>query len=235
MKHVLGVAAALLTVLLFQADAKAHGGTLDRNGGHHNRESRAYHCHRAPCVMQLAQTDAAIQDAEAAHRPYTRLYNRDDWPHWIDADGDCQDTRAEILIQRTQSAVQFKDARRCHVVGGKWVDAYAGKTYTASSQLEIDHIVPLRWAHGHGADKWTRAKRQHFANDRANLQIVGKTLNRSKGAKGPEEWMPPRQQYRCQYVSTFDTLVTRYGLRYVAAEKRVIGRMLSACRTRQGE
>jgi hypothetical protein len=33
----------------------AHGGGLDRNGGHYNRKTGVYHCHRCPCGCEQRQ------------------------------------------------------------------------------------------------------------------------------------------------------------------------------------
>ena len=42
-------------------------------------------------------------------------YNRDDWPHWIYADMDCQDTRQEVLIEESVGLIAFTDAYQCRV------------------------------------------------------------------------------------------------------------------------
>lgn len=40
---------AIGLLLLVPMGALAHGGGLDRNGGHYNRKTGVYHCHREPC------------------------------------------------------------------------------------------------------------------------------------------------------------------------------------------
>lgn len=77
----------LLIVGFISQLAFAHGGGLDSNGGHNNRMTGEYHCHREPCLSFRKQTDDATQDAEQGGYSFSTLYNRDDWNHWIDADG----------------------------------------------------------------------------------------------------------------------------------------------------
>jgi hypothetical protein len=40
-------------------------------------------------------------------------YNRDDWKHWIDHDGDCLDTRHELLLRESLTSVTFKVNNTC--------------------------------------------------------------------------------------------------------------------------
>lgn len=173
--------------------------------------------------------DAAEKEAIAQGREFVSLYDREDWRHWIDSDGDCQNTRHELLLATSNLPVKFKTAKECNVVLGEWLDPYSGERFFDSKSLDLDHIVPLKFAHGHGGDKWTAARKQAFANDVDNLLLVKASLNRQKGAKSPAEWMPPNQSYRCEYVRRFNTIMVKYDLSYVPSEERIIERMLNAC------
>ena len=174
--------------------------------------------------------DKAEQEANEEGRNFVLLYNRSDWPHWIDSDSDCQNTRHELLIATSKKPIEFKTENECNVLTGEWFDLYSGETFTNSKDLDLDHVVPLKFAHGHGGDKWSRERKQAFANDRDNLLLVQASLNRQKGAKGPTEWMPPNQSYRCDYLAHFNKVVDKYNLKFIPSEKRIVNRMIDACK-----
>ena len=104
------------------------------------------------CLTALSILMIAAGDAVAG----SSKYNRKDWPHWIDADRDCQNTRAEILIHDSVGPVKFKRNKGCNVSWGKWIGPYTGKTFTKASDIDIDHIVPLSHAHKTGGANWSR-------------------------------------------------------------------------------
>jgi hypothetical protein len=175
------------------------------------------------------QVDNATNEAIDEGRAFVTLYDRSDWPHWLDVDKDCQNTRHEILIQTSNKAVEFKTDSKCNVLSGEWYDPYSGDKLTMSKDLDLDHIVPLKFAHGHGADNWSRERKAMFANDVDNLILAKASLNRQKGAKGLDEWLPPNQSYRCEYISRFNSVMAQYELSYIPSEKRIINRMVRAC------
>ena len=72
----------LFLVFIYSSNASAHGGGLDSNGGHNNRKTGEYHCHREPCLSTHGQVQSATK--EAARSSYSTLYDRDDWGGWID-------------------------------------------------------------------------------------------------------------------------------------------------------
>ena len=206
-----------MLLALYAATTSAHGGGLDSSGGHNNRKTGGYHCHREPCISAHQQVQSATKEAALTGRSYSKLYNRDDWGGWIDEDGDCQNTRAEILIRDSQTDVSLDG---CKVVSGLWNLPYWGGTATQASQMDIDHIIPLKWAHGHGGDRWSGGRKRAFANDPDNLLATYYSANRSKGAKGPDEWMPAIN--KCSYAQKWQRLIDKYGLAATAQELEVI-------------
>jgi hypothetical protein len=175
------------------------------------------------------QIDNATNEAINEGRAFVSLYNRSDWPHWLDDDKDCQNTRHEILIQASTKPVEFKTDNECNVLTGEWYDPYSGETFTTSKELDLDHIVPLKFAHGHGADNWSRERKAIFANDLDNLILAKASLNRQKGAKGPTEWLPPNFPYRCEYIARFNAVMAKYELSYISSAQRIVNRMVEAC------
>ena len=71
-------------------------------------------------------------------------YDRKQFGTWIDADGDCQNTRHEVLTEESLIPVTFKTSRQCFVKSGQWLDPYTGRVFTNPSLLDVDHVVPTQ-------------------------------------------------------------------------------------------
>ena len=138
-------------------------------------------------------------------------YNREEFGSWIDVDGDCQNTRHEVLIIQSNVSPRLSN-NGCSVTSGQWNDPYSGKRFSDPKKLDIDHVVPLKWAYESGAAQWPAAKKRAFANDFSNLLAVSSSLNRQKGADSPFDWMPPNPAYRCDYVILFYKIARQYDL-----------------------
>ena len=136
--------------------------------------------------------------------------------------------RTAVLRHWLPINVRFADGSRCRVVSGRWISPFTGKVIQNSSEIDIDHVVPLKWAWKRGAKGWTQAKRERFANDMVNLSPVELSLNRSKGAQGPDEWLPPSGQ--CGYVARFVRIVKQYDLKPTKPETRWLKAFLERCR-----
>ena len=163
-------------------------------------------------ISGLLQTPAQAETLQlTVAEDKTTGYNRSAFKHWIDADKDGCDTRAEVLIE--EAIVKPKIGLKCKLTGGKWVSAYDGKTITNPSQLDVDHMVPLAEAWRSGAWKWTAAQRQAYANDLENseaLIAVTLTTNRSKGDKDPTLWTPAK--IYCEYLNSWIKIKSQYNL-----------------------
>jgi hypothetical protein len=154
-------------------------------------------------------------------------YNRDLFPHWITQSGACN-TR-ETVLKRDGTNVVTDSA--CASTSGSWYSVYDGATWTAASDLDIDHLVPLAEAWDSGADGWTTSRRQAFANDLTRPQLIAVTdnVNQAKGDQDPATWMPSRTAYRCTYVRAWVQVKYYYDLSVDTAEKNALTNYLASC------
>lgn len=199
----------LCFILLFSINGYCHPGGLDKSGGHTHKSTGEYHCHRDPCSSQWKQSEKALQEAVTQKREFSLVYRREDWKHWSDFDSDCMNTRHEILLEQAVGPVKLSPDG-CYVSKGVWNDPYSGKTFYRASDLDIDHVVAISWAHRRGGDKWSPRQKELFANDPVNLLAVDDGLNKQKSDKGPSEWMPPNISYHCKYLNHWEKVLKKY-------------------------
>ena len=159
-------------------------------------------------------------------------YDRGDWRHWIDEDGDCQDARQEVLVAESLPSVTFETDRGCRVATGRWFGAFTGVYVEEPGDLDIDHLVPLKNAHLSGGWAWSSERKEQYANylgEENHLIAVTAGANRSKGAKGPEEWSPPEVDYLCRYATDWTEVKARWELTMTKIESEIVMDMLGTC------
>lgn len=182
-------------------------------------------------------------------------YSRREWKHWTSNDGrKCWNTRNEILHRdAVPGTVKYVDKfikeaayeNACAIGSpkedkgelrlntdnsGKWICPYSGIEITNSTEIDIDHIIPLSYAAKAGGQSWSAEKKEAFANDPDNLLATSAKENRSKGDKGPSEYMPPLRAYRCNYAKAFGVLVHKYNLNISESDLDEIQKTLKACK-----
>ena len=156
-------------------------------------------------------------------------YVRSKFTLWIDADHDGCDTRDVVLI--AEAIKKPHVGAGCALTGGRWVSKYDGVSVTNPSGFDIDHLVPLNETWQSGAWAWNAATRKAYANDLgyATLIAVSAHANRSKGDQEPQDWMPARRAYACDYVSRWVAVKWRWHLAVNARERSYLGHELASC------
>jgi hypothetical protein len=175
-------------------------------------------------------TALSILATIAVQNEYKTGYSRSLFKHWIDANGNGCDTREEVLIAESQSKPQV-DAYGCKVIEGDWLSPYDNVMHTNPSDLDIDHMVPLKEAWDSGAWNWTAAQRQTFANDLSDpraLIAVTAGQNRSKSDRDPSNWIPPQKSYVCTYLSEWVAIKAKWKLSMDQSEFGRIKNLLTA-------
>lgn len=181
-------------------------------------------------VVGTNPTALSILSTIAVQNEYKIGYSRSLFKHWIDANGNGCDTREEVLIAESQSKAQV-DAYGCKVIEGDWFSLYDNVIHTNPSDLDIDHMIPLKEAWDSGAWNWTAAQRQTFANDLSDsraLIAVTAGQNRSKSDRDPSNWIPPQKSYICTYLSEWVAIKARWNLSMDQSEFGRIKNLLTA-------
>lgn len=146
---------------------------------------------------------------------YGKDYKREYFKHWSDLDDNGLDSRQDALI--IQSVASKNDIHMVvvgdnRVVDGIWVCPYTGEIVYNPLDLDIDHIIPLKYAWEHGAENWNSIQREMFANDPENLLVTRDYINQAKGALAPDKWLPPNISYHKSYITKFISLCKEYNL-----------------------
>ena len=167
----------------------------------------------------------AISDLPVAAENRTG-YDRELFEHWIDADGDGCSSRYEVLIEEADEAPTVGSG--CSLTGGRWYSYYDGASWTATGDIDIDHMVPLAEAWDSGAHSWSATERRDYANDLGfygSLAGVTDNVNQTKSDADPAEWMPDLEH--CRYLKEYVSVKIRWGLSVDSTEKSALTSLTS--------
>ncbi|HEX4813237.1 MAG TPA: HNH endonuclease family protein [Nonomuraea sp.] len=203
-------------------------------GGLETRLDSPQAAERDPAAVSDAREKLA--DLAVKGRAPKTGFDRDEFgPAWADVDRNGCDTRNDILKRDLADETFKADTHDCIVLTGTLKDPYSGKTIEfkrgqdTSTDVQIDHVIPLSDAWQKGAQQWSATKRKEFANDPLNLLAVDGPLNGQKSDSDAATWLPPRKAYRCTYIARQIDVKAKYGLWVTAAEKDAMESILADC------
>lgn len=182
-------------------------------------------------AAELASASDQLQALTVAKLSHDGTYERTAFgQRWADVDRNGCDQRNDAL-RAGATEVTFKPGTHdCVVLEATIEDPYSGITIRfikGENTVDIDHIVPLSRAWQQGAAQWPEERREEFANTSENLLAVDASANRSKGDKGPEEWMP--EVGRCAYVARWIDIKTEFDLTVSTEERAALEGELTTC------
>jgi hypothetical protein len=180
-----------------------------------------------PGVPTAASATSELATLTVAAWTHTTTYDRSLFPTWDTISGTC-DTR-ETVLKRDGTSVVVNSA--CTATSGSWKSPYDGATWTAASDVDIDHMVTLKNAWESGAWAWTTTKRESFANDLSDPQLwaVTDNVNESKGDRSPDAWKPPLTSFYCTYAEAWVKVKYVWALTVTSAEESALASMLGSC------
>jgi Protein of unknown function (DUF1524) len=191
----------------------------------------------APTPPTAPRAREMLQEIDVAPAGSMAGYSREAFPHWAadgtefgweESEGSC-DVRDDALI-RDGSGVEVDED--CSLTAGEWLDPFTGATLTDPGDVDIDHLVPLANAWRSGAGEWDGEQRETYANDPVVLLSVDDAANQTKGDKGPEAWLPPNADYRCEYARRWIWIKHEWNLTVNEQERTTLQDLLEGCESR---
>lgn len=182
-----------------------------------------------PTPPSVAQTKHALERLVVAPAGTLAGYSREQFGGgWASTSNGC-DVRERVLIRDGRNTTT---GAGCRLTSGRWRSIYDANIITTASKIDIDHVVPLAEAWRSGAQAWTAKRRERFANDLREPQLIAVSAasNRSKGDSPPQEWKPPRRVVWCLYARWWIDVKTSWKLTSSPLERDALRSMLKTCR-----
>jgi len=168
------------------------------------------------------------------------------------ADKNCSTVKYDRDEWQFESKKRMKDLTKLQAraddrinIGSTFIDDYTGEIHerykvnsagdliltkngSKISNLNVDHVIPLKWMHENGGCNWSPAKKKAFANDPKNLKLITDSSNKSKGSKGPDKWLPKKVIDQVKYIKFWREAVEEYGIPEASFNKLYGAKVLQA-------
>ena len=111
-------------------------------------------------------------------------------------------------------------------------DPYTNLMIRDQSKIDYDHIIALKYAWEHGAYRWTDEQRNNFSYSILNGVDVSSSANRSKGAKGPADWLPTENPE--DYCWSYFTVAVNHDISMTRQDYNVCRLQIQNCLSTNG-
>lgn len=145
-----------------------------------------------------------VSEIRVSTHENTEKYNRDDWE---------KPAKKFTLDGEKVSRVKYDTYTSQYLISKDpfvYKDPYTDKEITDIKILDFDHLVPIFYCDKFSDLSWSKEQKNKFAQDEnVGVSVLNKE-NRSKGAKGPSEWLPKANQG--DYCYSWLLIAHEYGL-----------------------
>ena len=145
-----------------------------------------------------------VSEIRVSTHENTEKYNRDDWE---------KPAKKFTLDGEKVSRVKYDTYTSQYLISKDpfvYKDPYTDKEITDIKILDFDHLVPISYCDKFSDLSWSKEQKNKFAQDEnVGVSVLNKE-NRSKGAKGPSEWLPKANQG--DYCYSWLLIAHEYGL-----------------------